>query len=418
MTVGIIGNRKIGETVIWNLSGLGCKILPKEYKRRRRSMKAVIAIDSLKGSLSSMEAGYAIADGIRRVHGQDAEIVVRPLADGGEGTVEALVSGMSGVTQNVMVTGPLGIPVNCEYGIIESSHTAVIEMSGAAGITLVPDEKRNPLYTTTYGVGEVIKDAIAKGCRRFIVGIGGSATNDGGVGMLQALGYGFLDKEGKQVPFGARGLEVLEEITDEYVLPELAECEFRIACDVTNILCGENGCSAVYGPQKGATPSMIMQMDNWLKHSAKLVEKKFTKANANQAGTGAAGGLGFAFLSFTNAVLESGIKIVLEETCLEKYMENADIVITGEGRLDGQTAMGKAPVGVARLAKKHDIPVIAFAGSVTKEAVACNQNGIDAFFPILRGVVTLEEAMKPENAKANMTDTVEQVFRLMNMGRK
>ena len=289
-------------------------------------------------------------------------------------------------------------------------------MSGAAGITLVPDEKRNPLYTTTYGVGEVIKDAIAKGCRRFIVGIGGSATNDGGVGMLQALGYGFLDKEGKQVPFGARGLEVLEEITDEYVLPELAECEFRVACDVTNILCGENGCSAVYGPQKGATPSMIMQMDNWLKHYAKLAEKKFTKANANQAGTGAAGGLGFAFLSFTNAVLESGIKIVLEETCLEKYMENADIVITGEGRLDGQTAMGKAPVGVARLAKKHDIPVIAFAGSVTKEAVACNQNGIDAFFPILRGVVTLEEAMKPENAKANMTDTVEQVFRLMNMG--
>jgi glycerate kinase len=418
MTVGIIGNRKIGETVIWNLSGLGCKVLPKEYKRRRRSMKAVIAIDSLKGSLSSMEAGYAIADGIRRVHGQDAEIVVRPLADGGEGTVEALVSGMSGVTQNVMVTGPLGIPVNCEYGIIESSHTAVIEMSGAAGITLVPDEKRNPLYTTTYGVGEVIKDAIAKGCRRFIVGIGGSATNDGGVGMLQALGYGFLDKEGKQVPFGARGLEVLEEITDEYVLPELAECEFRVACDVTNILCGENGCSAVYGPQKGATPSMVMQMDNWLKHYAKLAEKKFTKANANQAGTGAAGGLGFAFLSFTNAVLESGIKIVLEETCLEKYMENADIVITGEGRLDGQTAMGKAPVGVARLAKKHDIPVIAFAGSVTKEAVACNQNGIDAFFPILRGVVTLEEAMKPENAKANMTDTVEQVFRLMNMGRK
>ena len=418
MTVGIIGNRKIGETVIWNLSGLGCKVLPKEYKRRRRSMKAVIAIDSLKGSLSSMEAGYAIADGIRRVHGQDAEIVVRPLADGGEGTVEALVSGMSGVTQNVMVTGPLGIPVNCEYGIIESSHTAVIEMSGAAGITLVPDEKRNPLYTTTYGVGEVNTDAIAKGCRRFIVGIGGSATNDGGVGMLQALGYGFLDKEGKQVPFGARGLEVLEEITDEYVLPELAECEFRVACDVTNILCGENGCSAVYGPQKGATPSMVMQMDNWLKHYAKLAEKKFTKANANQAGTGAAGGLGFAFLSFTNAVLESGIKIVLEETCLEKYMENADIVITGEGRLDGQTAMGKAPVGVARLAKKHDIPVIAFAGSVTKEAVACNQNGIDAFFPILRGVVTLEEAMKPENAKANMTDTVEQVFRLMNMGRK
>ena len=381
-------------------------------------MKAVIAIDSLKGSLSSMEAGYAAADGIRRVHGQDAEIIVRPLADGGEGTVEALVSGMNGIIQNVMVTGPLGKPVNCEYGMIESSHTAVIEMSGAAGITLVPDEKRNPLYTTTYGVGEVIKDAISKGCRRFIVGIGGSATNDGGIGMLQALGYGFLDKEGKQVPFGARGLEVLEEITDTYVLPELAECEFRVACDVTNILCGEEGCSAVFGPQKGATPSMIMQMDKWLEKYAALAEKKCTKINANQAGTGAAGGLGFAFLSFTNAVLESGIKIVLEETSLEKYMENADIVITGEGRLDGQTAMGKAPVGVARLAKKHNIPVTAFAGSVTKEAIACNQNGIDAFFPILRGVTTLEDAMKPENAKVNMADTVEQVFRLLNIRRK
>ena len=236
-------------------------------------MKAVIAIDSLKGSLSSMEAGYAAADGIRRVHGQDAEIIVRPLADGGEGTVEALVSGMNGIIQNVMVTGPLGTPVNCEYGIIESSHTAVIEMSGAAGITLVPDEKRNPLYTTTYGVGEVIKDAISKGCRRFIVGIGGSATNDGGIGMLQALGYGFLDKEGKQVPFGARGLEVLEEITDTYVLPELAECEFRVACDVTNILCGEEGCSAVFGPQKGATPSMIMQMDKWLENMPHLQRK-------------------------------------------------------------------------------------------------------------------------------------------------
>ena len=381
-------------------------------------MKAVIAIDSLKGSLSSMEAGYATADGIRRVHGQDAEIIVRPLADGGEGTVEALVNGMNGIIQNVMVTGPLGTPMNCEYGIIESSHTAVIEMSAAAGITLVPDEKRNPLYTTTYGVGEVIKDAISKGCRRFIVGIGGSATNDGGIGMLQALGYGFLDKEGKQVPFGARGLEVLEEITDTYVLPELAECEFRVACDVTNILCGGEGCSAVFGPQKGATPSMIMQMDKWLKKYATLAEKKYIKINANQAGTGAAGRLGFAFLNFTNAVLESGIKIVLEETSLEKYMENADIVITGEGRLDDQTAMGKAPVGVARLAKRHNIPVIAFAGSVTKDAIACNQNGIDAFFPILRGVTTLEDAMKPENAKANMTDTVEQVFRLLNIRRE
>lgn len=377
-------------------------------------MKTVIAIDSLKGSLSSMEAGKAIAEGIERADAH-AEIFIRPLADGGEGTVDALVCGMNGTVCSVTVTGPLGAPVNCEYGIIEETKTAVIEMSGAAGITLISEEERNPLHTTTYGVGEVIKDAITKGCRRFIIGIGGSATNDGGVGMLQALGYGFLDKEGKQVSFGAKGLEQLEQITDTYVIPELAECEFRIACDVTNILCGENGCSAIYGPQKGATPSMIMQMDKWLESYASLAKEKYPKANARQAGTGAAGGLGFAFLTFTNAVLESGIKIVLEETQLEKYIKNADIVVTGEGRLDGQTAMGKAPVGVARLAKKYNIPVVAFAGSVTKEAVACNQNGIDAFFPILRSIVTLEDAMKPENAKANLADTAEQVFRLINL---
>ena len=183
-------------------------------------------------------------------------------------------------------------------------------MSGAAGITLVPDAKKNPLYTTTYGVGEVIRDAIEKGCRRFIVGIGGSATNDGGIGMLQALGYGFLNKDGQQVPFGAIGLKELETITDTYVLPELAECEFKIACDVTNPLCGENGCSAVYGPQKGANPSMIMEMDKWLRYYAALAREKFPKANPNEPGTGAAGGLGFAFLTFTNAVLESGISIL------------------------------------------------------------------------------------------------------------
>ena len=380
-------------------------------------MKAVIAIDSLKGSLSSIEAGQAIAEGIRKADAK-AEVVIRPLADGGEGTVEALVCGMNGTLQYVKVTGPLGEPVVCEYGIIDETKTAVIEMSGAAGITLVPDTKKNPLYTTTYGVGEVIRDAIEKGCRRFIVGIGGSATNDGGIGMLQALGYGFLNKDGQQVPFGAIGLKELETITDTYVLPELAECEFKIACDVTNPLCGENGCSAVYGPQKGANPSMIMEMDKWLRYYAALAREKFPKANPNEPGTGAAGGLGFAFLTFTNAVLESGIKIVLEETKLESYVKGADVVVTGEGRLDFQTAMGKAPVGVAGLAKKFDIPVLAFAGSVTKDATECNKNGIDAFFPILRGISTLEEAMKPENAKQNLTDTAEQAFRLFNICRQ
>ena len=380
-------------------------------------MRAVIAIDSLKGSLSSIEAGQAIAEGIRKADAK-ADVVIRPLADGGEGTVEALVCGMNGTLQHVKVTGPLGESVVCEYGIIAETKTAVIEMSGAAGITLVPDAKKNPLYTTTYGVGEVIRDAIEKGCRRFIVGIGGSATNDGGIGMLQALGYGFLNKDGQQVPFGAIGLKELETITDTYVLPELAECEFKIACDVTNPLCGENGCSAVYGPQKGANPSMIMEMDKWLRYYAALAREKFPKADLNEPGTGAAGGLGFAFLTFTDAVLESGIKIVLEETKLESYVKGADVVVTGEGRLDFQTAMGKAPVGVAGLAKKFDIPVLAFAGSVTKDATECNKNGIDAFFPILRGISTLEEAMKPENAKQNLTDTAEQAFRLFNICRQ
>lgn len=298
-------------------------------------MKIVTAIDSFKGSMTSMDAGKAVAEGIHRADA-GAEVLVRPLADGGEGTVEALTSGMSGSRQQIQVTGPLGTPVICEYGIIEASGTAVIEMAGAAGITLVPDEKRNPLYTTTYGVGEVIRDAVKKGCRRFIIGIGGSATNDGGTGMLQALGYGFLDKNGNQIPFGARGLKVLETITEAHVLPELKECRFRIACDVTNSLCGEQGCSAVFGPQKGATPSMVVEMDQWLGNYAALAGKNSRKQIRRSAGTGAAGGLGFAFLTFTDAVLESGIKIVLEETRLEEYIREADLVITGE-RTNGRT---------------------------------------------------------------------------------
>ena len=377
-------------------------------------MKVVVAIDSLKGSLSSLEAGEAIKSGVLKVM-PTAEVCVRPLADGGEGTVEALALGMGGQLVTVNVTGPLGEPVDCVYGLLEDSKTAIIEMSGAAGITLVPDVKRNPLNTTTYGVGEVIKDAISKGCRHFIVGIGGSATNDGGIGMLQALGYGMLDKDGKQVSFGAKGLAEIETITDDCVIPELKECSFRIACDVTNTLCGEFGCSAVFGPQKGADPTMILQMDKWLGRYAELTSEKYEKADAKYPGTGAAGGLGFAFLAYTNAVLESGIKIILEETKLENYVKDADIVITGEGRLDGQTVFGKAPIGVAKIAKKYDKTVLAFAGAVTEDAVACNEHGIDAFFPILRRIQSLQEAMDPTVARENMVTTVEQVFRLINV---
>ena len=376
-------------------------------------MKVVVAIDSLKGSLSSLEAGSAISEGIHRAL-KDAEVIVRPLADGGEGTVEALALGMNGRIEKIKVTGPLGDPVEAVYGIIDETHTAIIEMSAAAGITLISEQERNPLDTTTYGVGEMIKDAIRKGCRHFIVGIGGSATNDGGIGMLQALGFGFLDVNGNQVGFGAKGLKDIEKITDEAVLPELKECYFKVACDVSNTLCGDQGCSAIFGPQKGATPSMIMQMDKWLADYAGLTQKKYPKANMNQAGTGAAGGLGFAFLSYMNASLESGIKIILDETKLESYVREADMVITGEGRLDGQTVMGKAPIGVANIAKKYGKTVIAFSGCVTEDAVVCNEHGIDAFFPILRTVTTLNDAMDSENARKNMVSAVEQVFRMIN----
>ena len=376
-------------------------------------MKVVVAIDSLKGSLSSLEAGSAISEGIHRAL-KDAEVIVRPMADGGEGTVEALALGMNGRIEKIKVTGPLGDPVEAAYGIIDDTHTAIIEMSAAAGITLISEQERNPLDTTTYGVGEMIKDAIRKGCRHFIVGIGGSATNDGGIGMLQALGFGFLDVNGNQVGFGAKGLKDIEKITDEAVLPELKECYFKVACDVSNTLCGDQGCSAIFGPQKGATPSMIMQMDKWLADYAGLTQKKYPKANMNQAGTGAAGGLGFAFLSYMNASLESGIKIILDETKLESYVREADMVITGEGRLDGQTVMGKAPIGVANIAKKYGKTVIAFSGCVTEDAVVCNEHGIDAFFPILRTVTTLNDAMDSENARKNMVSAVEQVFRMIN----
>lgn len=378
---------------------------------RRNDMKAVVAIDSFKGSLSSLEAGNAARNGILKAD-PEAQVIVRPLADGGEGTVEALTIGMGGNIVTVPVTEPLGGKVEAKYGILADGSTAVMEMSQAAGITLVSDDEKNPLKATTRGVGEMILDAISKGCRHFIMGIGGSVTNDGGIGMLQALGFGILDKDGEQVAPGAQGLEKLAAITSANVAPELASCSFRIACDVTNPLCGEQGSSAVFGPQKGADPEMIRQMDGWLADYAKIAKKNFPKADPEYPGTGAAGGLGFAFLTFTNAVLESGIKIVLDETRLEDYIREADIVVTGEGRLDGQTVMGKAPVGVAEIAKRYNKKVVAFAGSVAKDGGACNEHGIDAFFPILRGICTLQEAMDKDTAAQNLAGTAEQVFRL------
>lgn len=378
-------------------------------------MNIVVAIDSFKGSLTSLEAGDTAKRGILAVF-PTAKVDVRPLADGGEGTVEALVVGMGGEMQVVEVAGPLGETVQAKYGVLPDGKTAIMEMAAASGITLVPPENRNPLNTTTYGVGEIIVDAISRGCRRFIVGIGGSSTNDGGIGMLQALGFRLLDVAGKDVPRGALGLKELATIDASDVLPELDECVFRVACDVTNPLCGKKGCSVVFGSQKGATTADVSRMDKWLAKYAELSSQSGFTTNPDEPGAGAAGGLGFAFRTFTNAKLESGVNIVLAETRLEDYVKEADLVITGEGRLDGQTVMGKAPIGVAKIAKKYGKTVIAFAGCVSSDAKICNEHGIDAFFPILRSTMTLEEALELETAKQNMVATVEQAMRLISIG--
>lgn len=375
-------------------------------------MKIVIAMDSFKGSLSSIQAGRAAADGFLRADPK-VETIVRPLADGGEGTVDALVYGMGGVLRTVLVTGPMGKPVECKYGIIAANNTAVIEMSGAAGIALVKREELNPLKATTYGVGEVIADAIKQGCRRFIVGIGGSATNDGGVGMLQAMGYEFLDADGNSIPLGAQGLRDLVRIRTSNCIPELADCNFRVACDVQNPLYGPQGASAVFGPQKGATPEMIRELDGFLRCYAKLVQQQLNAlADPMASGTGAAGGLGYAFMAFTRATLTSGIQMVLEEIHLEDLIKEADLVVTGEGQLDSQTVMGKAPYGVARLAKRYGKPVIALSGCVSPGAERAN-HFIDAFFPILRRLITTSEAMQQEIAAENIRATAEQVLRLV-----
>ncbi|MBE7043531.1 MAG: glycerate kinase [Ruminococcaceae bacterium] len=379
-------------------------------------MKVVAAIDSFKGSLSTFQAGEALAVGVKRVY-PDAQVLISPLADGGEGTVEAIVGAAGGTMVEVTVHNPLGRLIQSQYGMVEATKTAIIEMASASGITLIEASERNPLVTTTFGVGELILDAIEKGCRQFVIGIGGSATNDCGVGMLQALGFSFLDEKGNPVGYGANGVKQIAAIQTVGVHPALKDCEFRIACDVKNPLCGELGCSAVYGPQKGATPLMVEEMDGWLHRFAELTKTVNPDADPDYPGSGAAGGLGFAFMSYLGGTLTSGIELVIKETGLEELVKDADVVVTGEGRLDGQSHMGKAPIGVAKLAKQYGKTVLAFSGCVTRDAVKCNDHGIDAFFPILRTPCTLEEAMDAENAFSNMSDTVEQVFRLLKIAK-
>lgn len=375
-------------------------------------MKIVISIDSLKGSLSSIEAANAIKKGIMNVDNK-SEVVIMPLADGGEGTVEALVQGMNGEEKTLLVTGPISEKVNATYGILKESKTAIIEMAQASGLPLVPSELRNPLNTTTYGVGEIIKEAINEGCRNFIVGIGGSATNDAGVGMLQALGFEFYDENDNLVGLGGKVLNEIKSIKTDNRIKKLDECTFKIACDVNNPLFGENGAAYIYGPQKGATEEIVKELDKGLISFAQVVKKDLGKDIANVEGAGAAGGLGFGFLGFLNSKLESGIKIILDEIKLEEKIKDADIVVTGEGRLDNQTAMGKAPIGVAKLAKKYGKTVIAIAGCTTPDAAKCNEEGIDAYFSIVNKSMTIEEAMVNENATQNMIETATQVFNLI-----
>lgn len=374
-------------------------------------MKTVIAIDSFKGSLTSIEAGNAIKKGILNIL-PDTEVIVKPLADGGEGTTEALVEGLGGEMIWIDVHGPLETPVKASYGMIPETNTAIMEMAAAAGIILVGKDKR-PLDATTYGVGEMIADAVKRGCRNFIIGIGGSATNDGGIGMLTALGYEFLDKNGQPAGISARALGNITSVRTDKVLPELKECHFQIACDVTNPLCGPKGATYIYGPQKGVTEEMKADLDHAMASYAQVTALCTGTDYINCEGAGAAGGLGFAFLSYLQANLQPGIELVMDAVRMEDAMKGADLVFTGEGRLDHQSAMGKAVTGIAKLAKKHGATVIALAGAVTDGAEECNRHGIDAFFPILRQVTTLEEAMNPDLAKRNLTKTTEQIVRLI-----
>lgn len=374
-------------------------------------MKVIIAMDSFKGSLTSLEAGNAVRSGLLRAV-PSATAVVKPVADGGEGTTQALVDALGAQLISLPVAGPYGDPVTAVYGLAEDRGLAVMEMAAAAGITLSP--RRDPLHASSYGVGQMILDAIARGCREFIIGIGGSATNDGGIGMLTALGFRFLDRNGAECPHTAAGLRGIASIQREQVPPELGQCRFHIACDVTAPLCGESGCTYVFGPQKGVAQEQRQALDRDLAHFAAVVAAGTGRDFSQVPGAGAAGGLGFAFLSFLNGELKPGIQLVLSALRMDEVVRGADLVVTGEGCLDRQTPFGKTPAGVAACAKRHGIPVIAFAGGILPGAELCNSQGINAYFSILPRVMPLEEAMAPAVAFRNLEQTAEQVFRLIH----
>jgi len=375
-------------------------------------MRILIAPDSFKGSNSSLSVAEAIEEGIYRVF-PDAEVEKIPIGDGGEGTVEAMVAASEGEIVTVAATGPLGNKVEAHYGLLDPG-TAVIEMAAASGLVLVPVDKKDVKAATTYGTGELILHALDQGVEEIILAIGGSATNDGGTGMAAALGYKFLDKDGKVLPPGGGALGSLAKIDTENVDPRVAKTTFRVACDVNNPLTGPHGASAVYGPQKGAAPEDVKLLDAALGNLASVVESQMGVKADLEPGAGAAGGLGYGLMVFCGATLEAGIDLVLDAVNFEERLEGIDLVITGEGKLDGQTAYGKVPVGVSRRAKKQGIPVLAIAGDVDDDIEAVYDNGIESVMSTVKRAMTLEEAMR--DGRKFLVDASERAMRMIQIG--
>jgi glycerate 2-kinase len=373
-------------------------------------MKFVLAPDSFKESMTAKQAALAMERGIKKVF-PDAECTIVPMADGGEGTVDSLVNMTNGHLVKTEVTGPIGNLVTAEYGIVE--ETAIIEMASASGLQIIKNEDRNPLLTTTYGTGQLIKHALDQGVKRMLIGIGGSATNDGGVGMLQALGVSFKDITGAELPFGGGALSRLNSIDVGGLDPRIQDVQIDVACDVSNPLTGENGASAVFGPQKGATPEMVQQLDENLAHYARLIHKALGKDISNMGGAGAAGGLGTGLIAFLNARLLKGIDLVIEFTRLEDKVKDADFVFTGEGSIDHQTLYGKTPFGVASVANQYNVPVIGFAGRVGDGIEVLYEKGFTSIFGIVNGVASLEEALS--HGERNLCREVENVCRVLKL---
>lgn len=378
-------------------------------------MKIVIAPDSYKESLSALDVATAIETGFREIY-PHAEYVKVPVADGGEGTVEAMVAATQGHIVQVSVTGPLGEPVNAFYGLSGDMRCAYIEMAAASGLESVPPTRRNPLLTTSWGTGELIRHALDAGVSQIIIGIGGSATNDGGAGMAQALGAKLLNAGQQQIAPGGGALETLARIDLSELDPRLADCRIDVACDVTNPLTGPQGASAVFGPQKGATAAMIERLDRGLQHFAQIIDRDLDIDVLSLEGGGAAGGMGAALYAFCGANPRPGIEIVTDALGLADLVADADLVITGEGRIDSQTIHGKVPVGVAKVAKRYNVPVIGIAGSLTADVGVVHQHGLDAVFSVLYSVCTLDEALA--NAAANVRMTARNVAAVLQMGSK